>query len=108
TGSRFSSTDADETRLLPTIPIPRTVHDAIQQRLATLSEPARQLLTLGAVAGRRFDFRLLQQLTGWDERDLLGLVKELIGHYLVVEESADQFSFRHALTREAVYFDLLA
>src|SRR5262249_18618928 len=36
------------------------------------------------------------------------LVKELIAAQLVVEESADQFAFRHALTREAIYAELLA
>jgi len=35
-------------------------------------------------------------------------VKELIGAQLVVEESAERFAFRHALTREAIYGELLA
>jgi DNA-binding CsgD family transcriptional regulator/tetratricopeptide (TPR) repeat protein len=60
------------------------------------------------VAGRRFDFELLQTLTNHDEKELLALVKELIGAQLVVEESADHFAFRHALTREAIYAELLA
>jgi DNA-binding CsgD family transcriptional regulator/anti-sigma regulatory factor (Ser/Thr protein kinase) len=37
----------------------------------------------------------------------LALVKELIAAQLVVEESAERFAFRHALTREAIYADLL-
>ncbi|HYB00023.1 MAG TPA: tetratricopeptide repeat protein, partial [Ktedonobacteraceae bacterium] len=36
------------------------------------------------------------------------LMKELITAQLVVEESAEQFAFRHALTRQAVYAELLA
>ena len=39
--------------------IPRSVHDAVQQRLIMLSDPARYVLTVAAVAGRRFDFDLL-------------------------------------------------
>jgi len=35
-------------------------------------------------------------------------MKELIAAQLVAEESAEQFAFRHALTRQAVYADLLA
>jgi predicted ATPase len=31
----------------------------------------------------------------------------LIAAQLVVEESAEQFAFRHALTRQAIYADLL-
>jgi tetratricopeptide (TPR) repeat protein len=42
-----------------------------------------------------------------DERALLQQLRELVAAQLVVEESEDQFSFRHALTREAVYNALL-
>ena len=87
--------------------IPRSVQDAVQQRTAHLSEGARQVLHLAAVAGRHFDFALLQELTQQDEAQLLRLIKELIAAQLVVEESAEQFAFRHALTRQAVYAELL-
>ena len=39
---------------------------------------------------------------------LLALVKELVNAQLVVEESADRFAFRPALTREAIRARLLA
>ena len=87
--------------------IPRSVQDAVQQRMDRLSEHARQVLVLAAVAGRRFDFALLQQLGDYNESQLLSLMKELIAAQLVVEESVEQFAFRHALTRQAVYADLL-
>jgi len=87
--------------------IPRSVQDAVQQRTDRLSTSARQVLTLAAVAGRRFDFALLQALTEHDEQHLLHLIKELISAQLVVEESAEQFAFRHALTRQSIYGDLL-
>ena len=66
------------------------------------------MLTLAAVAGRRFDFALLQQVTGYTEPDLLAMIRELIVAQLVVEESAERFTFRHALTQHAVYAGLLA
>lgn len=87
--------------------VPRSVRDAVQQRTARLGTAAHQLLTLAAVAGRRFDFFLLQQMTEHDEPALLALIKELIAAQLVVEETADRFAFRHALTRQAVYDELL-
>jgi DNA-binding CsgD family transcriptional regulator len=87
--------------------IPRSVQAAVQRRSERLSTPARQSLTLAAVAGRRFDFALLQAVTGMTEPELLQVIKELIAAQLVVEESADRFSFRHALTREAVYSSML-
>ena len=93
---------------LERVRVPRTAAEAVRRRLATLTVPARALASTAAVAGRRFDFALLQALTQSDERELLALVKELIAAQLVVEESAERFAFRHALTREAIYADLLA
>ena len=93
---------------LERVRVPRTAAEAVRRRLATLTVPARALASSAAVAGRRFDFALLQALTQTDERELLALVKELIAAQLVVEESAERFAFRHALTREAIYADLLA
>src|SRR5438132_636723 len=100
--SSFSTTWLGDVR------IPRSVQDAVGQRVERVSAAARHVLTLAAVAGRRFDFVLLQQLTGHDEAYLLLLLKELIAAQLVVEESAERFAFRHALTREAIYAELLA
>ena len=88
--------------------IPRNIQDAVQQRIVRLSEAARDVLTIASVAGQRFDFILLQQLTNHDEQHLLALMKELIAAQLVIEELAEQFAFRHALTRQAIYTDLLA
>ncbi len=88
--------------------IPRSVQDAVQRRVKQLSEKARLALTLAAVAGRRFDFALLRESMRIDEQDLFALIREFVAAQLVVEDSSDQFSFRHALTREAVYATLLA
>ena len=90
------------------ISIPHSVQDAVQRRIAGVSESARYVLTLAAVAGRQFDFALLQQLTEYDEHLLLLIMKDLVSAQLVVEASADQFAFRHALTRQAIYNQLLA
>jgi DNA-binding CsgD family transcriptional regulator/tetratricopeptide (TPR) repeat protein len=90
------------------LPLPRSVQEAIQQRTERLSPQTRHVLTLAAVAGRRFDFAVLQQVLNCDEAHLLELIKGLIAAQLVVEESAEQFAFRHALTRQAVYEGLLA
>lgn len=87
--------------------IPRTVQDAVQRRIASLSEKTQQLLILAAAAGRRFDFDLLQRLTRFDEEELVQRVKELIAAQLVIEESEEYFLFRHALTRQAIYSRLL-
>jgi DNA-binding CsgD family transcriptional regulator/Flp pilus assembly protein TadD len=87
--------------------IPRSVQETVHQRTEQLSAGAKQVLTLAAVAGRRFDFPVLQQALHGDENHLLALMKETMAAQLVVEESADQFAFRHALIREAIYSALL-
>ena len=90
------------------LPVPRSVQDAVQQRTQRLSAAAMQAVTFAAVAGRRFDFAVLQQVMHCDEEHLLLLMKELVAAQLVAEVSADQFAFRHALTQQAVYTGLLA
>src|SRR5256714_6377748 len=96
-----------ERKELRELHIPRSVQDAVELRTAHLSEVARRVLNLAAAAGRHSDFALLQALTHHDEAQLLQLIKELIAAQLVVEESAEQFAFRHALTRQAVSAQLL-
>jgi DNA-binding NarL/FixJ family response regulator/Flp pilus assembly protein TadD len=88
--------------------VPRSVEEAVKQRFDRLSAAAKQVLILAAVAGRRFDFPLLQQALRCEEDELLALTKELIAAQLVSEESADQFAFRHALGQQAIYQSLLA
>ncbi len=97
---------ADET-LWEVLRIPRSIQDAVELRMGRLSGAARQVVVLAAVAGRRFDFAFLQQITGYAEQELLALMKELIAAQLMVEASEEQFAFRHALTREAIYRQLL-
>jgi DNA-binding CsgD family transcriptional regulator/tetratricopeptide (TPR) repeat protein len=106
-GDIFYENGRWERKSLGELRIPRSVHDAVQRRTDRLSEDARQVLIFAAVAGRRFNFALLQELTHYDESQLLSLVKELIEAQLVVEESEERFAFRHALTREAIYGHLL-
>src|SRR5207248_1380377 len=88
--------------------IPRSVQDAVYQRTKQLSAPARQVLRLAAVAGRRFDLTILEQVMETDESHMLMFMRELMAAQLVSEEAVDHFSFRHALTRQAVYAELLA
>ena len=93
---------------LDDVRIPRTVQDAVLRHLIRVGARAQQALTVAAVAGRRFDFSLLRELTGQDESELLQDMKELVAAQLVVEQSAERFAFRHTLTRQAIYAQLLA
>jgi DNA-binding CsgD family transcriptional regulator len=97
-----------QARRVERLHIPRSAMEAVRRRLSQLSVPARDIASVAAVAGRRFDFALLHALSGHDEKTLLSLVRELVAAQLVVEESADRIAFRHALTREAICAELLA
>ncbi len=95
-------------RSLEQVGVPRTATEAVDAPTVDAEPDARAVASIAAVAGRRFDFGLLQALTSHDEAELLALVRELVDAQLVVEESADRFAFRHALTREAMRARLLA
>ena len=90
------------------IDIPRSVQLAVALRMPMLSSDARRVVEVAAVAGQRFDFAVLAKCTGIGEAKLLGSILALIEAQFVVEESADVFAFRHALTRQAIYQGLLA
>lgn len=106
-GDIYRANGGWERKPIEELRVPRSVQEAVRQRSAQLSQAARQVLALAAVAGQRFEFTLLQELTHMDEHNLLQRLKEGIAAQLIVEESADQFRFRHALTREAVYAGML-
>jgi len=108
TGDIVYAGGAWDRKPLEVLQIPRSVQAAVQRRLDQLSPAARELIALAAIAGRRFEFALLQRLSYHGEADLVRLIKELMRAQLVVEESPETFAFRHALTRQAVEADLLA
>lgn len=82
--------------------LPRGITDAIGSRLSRLDGAARELLDLAAVQGRDFNADFLGRVIGTDERDLSSRLHALVDANLVVERSAERFSFRHALLRVVV------
>ncbi|MEP6986258.1 MAG: AAA family ATPase, partial [Chloroflexota bacterium] len=87
--------------------IPRSIQDSVQRRMDGLNEDIQRIITLAAVIGQRFDFTLLRDLTGQTDAELVPIIKALINAQLVVQISSEQFAFRHALTRQAIYTSLL-
>jgi DNA-binding CsgD family transcriptional regulator/tetratricopeptide (TPR) repeat protein len=89
--------------------LPTTVRAAILQRIEPLDAEDRQILTQAAVIGRRFDCDLLAQTLDATFESLLPTLQRARRCQLVEETDEPRvFRFRHALTREAVYDDLLA
>lgn len=101
---------APQGRSLDHLHIPLTVRDSVVGRTAGLDETTAQVLKYAAVIGRVFDFELLLALTGLKEEQLLKAIGDLVERQLVAEVrhgGEDRYEFRHALTREAIYEDLL-
>jgi DNA-binding CsgD family transcriptional regulator/tetratricopeptide (TPR) repeat protein len=90
------------------VPVPTTVQGLVLARIAGLTPPARGLVRLAAAAGVRVRHGLLAAAGGLGEEALLAAVRELAeNHLLMADPSGEGYAFRHALTREAVYEDLL-
>jgi len=90
-----------------TFQIPRSIQQSVQRRVDEQPERTRHILSLASVIGERFDFALLQEVAADEEQPLLRMLKELIAAQLIVEKTADQYAFRHALTREVIYTSLM-
>ena len=107
-GDLFISEDGWDRKPIDQLHIPLTIQDAVQRRSSRLSAAAAAVLQLAAVVGRSFDFSVMRELAGLDEPQLLQVIHELIGAQLILEVTPEQFAFRHAISRKAVYAQLLA
>jgi DNA-binding CsgD family transcriptional regulator len=82
--------------------------DVLLSRVDALSADAQKLLRTACVAGRAVSDRLLATVAGFAEAELYTTLRETVdNHLLVVDPSGYGYTFRHALTRDAVYEDML-
>jgi DNA-binding CsgD family transcriptional regulator len=88
-------------------PLPKTLTEAVLRHLDGLEPEERRAVDAASILGERIPFDLLTSVTGLGEDRLLDALRTLVDRGLVVEETTDVFSFRHALTREAVAGRLL-
>jgi DNA-binding CsgD family transcriptional regulator/tetratricopeptide (TPR) repeat protein len=88
--------------------VPTTVQSLVLARMAGLTAAARGLVRLAAVAGVGVGHGLLAAASSLGDDALLAAARELAENHLMVSDpSGEGYVFRHALTREAVYDDLL-
>ncbi|MFJ4833272.1 AAA family ATPase [Streptomyces sp. NPDC088747] len=87
--------------------MPSGLADVLLIRIEQLSDTAQQVLRTAAVAGRRVEHDLLRDAVQLPEDELESALREAVGRQLLVPGDDGAYSFRHALTREAVYADLL-
>jgi ATP/maltotriose-dependent transcriptional regulator MalT len=88
--------------------LPPSLLDVLLSRVDALSADAQKLLRTASVAGRAVSDRLLAQVAGIPEAEFYATLRETVdNHLLVVDPSGYGYTFRHALTRDAVYEDML-
>jgi tetratricopeptide (TPR) repeat protein len=89
--------------------LPRTVRDSILGRLSHLPEAASEVLRCASVLGRSFDYPLLVTISGLDPHAVRAALGICVQQQLLEEdpEFDGHYRFRHSLTRESVYEDLL-
>lgn len=90
--------------------IPASIREAVHARIERLSPDAQATLAAGAVFGLRFPFEVLRASREAAAADVLAHLRQFIDLQLAVEAGGedDAYAFRHALTREVVYDELLA
>ncbi len=88
--------------------LPPSLKDVLLSRADALSSGAQRLLRVASVAGRTVPERLLAEVAGIGEAEFFtGLRETVDSHLLLVDPSGQGYAFRHALTRDAVYEDML-
>ena len=88
--------------------LPPSLRDVLLSRVDALSPDAQRLLRTASVAGRTVPDRLLAEVAGVAEAELFAALRETVeNHLLLVDPGGHGYAFRHALTRDAVYEDML-
>src|SRR4029077_18005111 len=90
--------------------LPLTIRASILKRMANLSDDERRIISRAAVLGYRFDPHVLALTMGCDVDAVLPALRSARNLNIVLEEDGPvaPFRFRHALTRQVIYGDMLS
>ena len=90
--------------------IPSSIQDVIMARVDALPEEAREVLQIGSVIEREFNFGLIKHLMNYSDGDLIDLLLILKDSELLYERGIlpnAVYIFKHALTRDVIYGSIL-
>jgi DNA-binding CsgD family transcriptional regulator len=88
--------------------LPQRLQDILLARTSSLSPPASEVLRIAAVGGSRIDDGLLRHVCPLAPEALDAALRELLDcHLLGPDPDGRGYVFRHALTAEAVYDEVL-
>ncbi len=97
----FSETTDPTEVLCESLPLPRSLRDVINRRLASVSPAARAAVSCATLIGREFDARTLQLALGVGDADIVAVMAELVDRHVVEEaDGADTYRFAHDKLRE--------
>jgi len=88
-------------------PLPWSLAEVLRRQVDDLEPQAQRIVEAAAVLGHRLPFDLLAAVTGASEDELIAALLDLVSRGVLVESGEDEFSFRHALVREAIAGQLL-
>lgn len=103
-----------ECRLAPgvvfeNVVLPETAQGLVSNRIDRLAPQEQMTLKVASVLGRVFDAKLLRAVYPLeaDQGHLDEYLQELVRQDFIVPIGSDDYSFRHTLTREAIYSQML-
>ncbi|MGE5378699.1 MAG: AAA family ATPase [Bacteroidota bacterium] len=82
------------------------IQAVLAHRLDQLSQDTREMTALAATIGREFALGVLRQAGGISDEQLVRVIDELLGSYIIKEISADTFDFTHDLLRQSSFSGL--
>src|ERR1700730_3039196 len=108
-GDIFRTDTGWDRKALAEMRIPRTVKAAILHRLERLRKEEVDVVSAASVVGRGTDINTLIAVTGLEEAAVYSALETCVTYQLLEEDdrTPGKYQFRHALTREAVYEDMI-
>jgi len=91
---------------LQKVTIPSTIQDVIMARVDSLPEGAKEVLQIGSVIEREFNYGLINKVCELPEQELLSQLSILKDAEIIFERSIypdSIYTFKHALIQEVVY-----
>jgi class 3 adenylate cyclase len=109
-GDIYRTSERWERKSLDDLRLPQTVRDTILLRLEQLSPEQADILQTASVLGRSFSYPVLLAVSSKDDRTVQSALHASVQQQLLEEEPRNngRYRFRHALTREAIYDDMIA
>ncbi|MBN2160112.1 MAG: protein kinase [Spirochaetes bacterium] len=95
---------AFDNKRLASVAISASIVDIILNRIKNFNKNERDILSLAAVMGEKFNMRMLFKLTNLDQTEIVSIIDKAIGLQLLVDlPTWGEIGFAHDRIREAFY-----